>query len=209
MFSNASRLLGLVFFFLRSVGCQISIAQSKGMQVYKLYVRPHLDYGDIIYHKYDPQMCLSFTQKLEQTQYSAALAVSGAWRGTNRQRLYEELGWESLYHRRWYRRLCHFFKLLLSQSPGYLYNEIPPERQIGYNLRNAHDYEIHAARTNRYANTYFYNTLYEWNLLGEEMKISASLPQFKSKLLNIIRPKKNQRTIFVILRVLDTSLSCV
>ena len=40
------------------------------------------------------------TQRLEQTQYSAALAVAGAWRGTNRQRLYEELGWESLYHRR-------------------------------------------------------------------------------------------------------------
>ena len=109
---------------------------------------------------------------------------------TDRQRLYEELGWESLYHRRLYRRLCHFFKLLLSQSPGYLFNEIPPERQIDYNLRNAHDYEIHAARTNRYANTYFYNTLYEYNLLGEEMKKSASLPQFKSKLLNIIRPKK-------------------
>ena len=50
-------------------------------QVYKLYVRPHLDHGDIIYHKYDSQMCLSFTQKLEQTQYSAALAVSGAWGG--------------------------------------------------------------------------------------------------------------------------------
>ena len=24
-------------------------------QIYKLYVRPHLDYGDIIYHKYDPE----------------------------------------------------------------------------------------------------------------------------------------------------------
>ena len=23
-------------------------------QIYKLYVRPHLKYGDIIYHKYDP-----------------------------------------------------------------------------------------------------------------------------------------------------------
>ena len=42
-------------------------------------------------------------EKLEQKQYSAALVVTGAWRGTNRQRLYEELGWESLYHRRWYR----------------------------------------------------------------------------------------------------------
>ena len=35
-------------------------------QIYKLYVRPHLDYGDIIYHRDDPQMQLNFTQRLEQ-----------------------------------------------------------------------------------------------------------------------------------------------
>ena len=69
-------------------------------QIYKLYVRPHLDYGDIVYHKYDPQMHLNFTQRLERTQYCAALAVTGAWRGTSRERLYQELGWEDLYHRR-------------------------------------------------------------------------------------------------------------
>ena len=61
-------------------------------QVYKLYIRPHLDYGDIIYHRFDPEMHLEFTKKLEQVQYSAALAVTGTWRGTSRQRLYEELG---------------------------------------------------------------------------------------------------------------------
>ena len=61
-------------------------------QMYKLYVRPHLDYGDIIYHKHDPDLKLDFTKKLESTQYSAALAVSGAWRGTSRQKLYDELG---------------------------------------------------------------------------------------------------------------------
>jgi len=59
-------------------------------QIYKLYVRPHLDYGDIIYHRNDPEMLQNFTIRLEQTQYSAALAVSGAWRGTNRQKLYKE-----------------------------------------------------------------------------------------------------------------------
>ena len=51
-------------------------------QIYKLYVRPHLDYGDIIYHKHDPKFKLYFTKMLESTQYSATLAVSGAWRGT-------------------------------------------------------------------------------------------------------------------------------
>ena len=64
--------------------------------VYKLYVRPHLDYRDIIYHKFDPEMHLEITKKLEQVQYSAALAVTGAWRGTGRQRLYEKFfAWKS------------------------------------------------------------------------------------------------------------------
>ena len=43
---------------------------------YKLYVRPHLDYG-------------------EQVQYIAALLVSGCWHGINPEMLYDELGWES------------------------------------------------------------------------------------------------------------------
>ena len=56
-------------------------------QMYKRYVRPHLDYGHIIYHKHDPDLKLDFTKKLESTQTSAALVVSGAWRGTSRQAL--------------------------------------------------------------------------------------------------------------------------
>ena len=31
-------------------------------QIYKLYVRPHLDYGDIIYHRHDPEFKLEFTK---------------------------------------------------------------------------------------------------------------------------------------------------
>ena len=38
-------------------------------QVYKLYTRSHLDYGDIIYHKFDPNMHLQFTKKLEQVKF--------------------------------------------------------------------------------------------------------------------------------------------
>ena len=70
-------------------------------ELYKLYVRPHLDYGDVICH-IPPQKC-DFSQdtslnnhmeKLESVQYSAALAVTGAWKGTSREKLYEELGWD-------------------------------------------------------------------------------------------------------------------
>ena len=65
-----------------------------------------LDYSDIICHKYDPDKQLNFTEQLKQTQYKTALAVVGAWKGTNRLRLFEELGWETLCERRQYRTLC-------------------------------------------------------------------------------------------------------
>ena len=151
---------------------------------------------------------LLIAEKLEQTQYSAAFAVTGAWRGTNRQRLYEELDWESLYHGRWYRRLCHFFKLLLSRSPGCLFDEILPERQMGYSLMKVREYEVHTVSTNRFVNTYFYNTLYEWNLLGEEVKKSVSLSQFKNKFLKIVRPQENFIYNISDIAGVDTSKSC-
>ena len=57
---------------------------------YKLYVRPHLDYGDLIYHNQRADLM----KLIEQVQYKAALIVSGCWQGTSRQKLYQELGWE-------------------------------------------------------------------------------------------------------------------
>ena len=159
-------------------------------QMYKLYVRPHLDYGDITYHKYDPHMVLDFTKKLEATQYAAALAVSGAWRGTNRDKLYEELGWEYLYHRRWYRRLIHFYKLKKKRSSLYLYNLFPPEREVHYNLRIPRDFELNISRTKRFSNTYFQNSINEWNSLDVSIRNCETVSQFKTKLINLVRPPK-------------------
>ena len=41
----------------------------------------------------------------EEIQHQAALAVTGAWNNLNRSKLCEELGWESLSDRRWFRRI--------------------------------------------------------------------------------------------------------
>ena len=160
-------------------------------QIYKLYVRPHLDYGDIIYHKYDPDKELNFTEQLEQAQYKAAVAVSGAWKGTNRSRLLEELGWETLFDRRWYRRLCHFFVLLKSKTPHYLYQKIPEQRTVDYNLRKTRYYEPNLSKTIRFYNSYFSNILDEWNKLDKAVQGSPSISVFKRNLLQIIRPIKN------------------
>ena len=124
-------------------------------QIYKLYVSLHLDHGDIIYHKPDPEFTHDMTKTLERIQYSAALAVSGAWRVTNIDRLYEGLGWKSLYYSRWYRRLGQFFKLIMNRSPTYLYQLVPPLWSVKYNLHGANVYESNAERTNWFASTYF------------------------------------------------------
>ena len=49
------------------------------LTIYKSFIRPHLDYSDIIY---DQAYNLSFHQKLESIQYNTALALTGAIRGT-------------------------------------------------------------------------------------------------------------------------------
>ena len=61
--------------------------------IYKLLVRHYLDYGDVIY---DQRYNNSFHQELESIQYNAALAITGAIRCSSREKLYQELGLESL-----------------------------------------------------------------------------------------------------------------
>ena len=78
------------------------------LTIYKCFIRPHLDYGDIIY---DQAYNLSFYQKLESIQYNAALALTGAIRGSSREKLYQELGLESFQLWRWYKKLCCFYKI--------------------------------------------------------------------------------------------------
>ena len=79
------------------------------VNIYKAFVRSHLDYGDIIY---DNPGNDTFRHKIETVQYNAALAITGAIRGTSREKLYQELGFEHFSDRRWSRRLCFFYKII-------------------------------------------------------------------------------------------------
>ena len=94
--------------------------------IYKSFIRPHLDYGDIIY---DQAYNASFYQNLELLQYNACLAITGAIRGTSKEKLYEELGLESLQLRRWFRKLSCFCELFKSKHPHYLFKLIPSRKQ--------------------------------------------------------------------------------
>ena len=130
-------------------------------------------------------------EKLESVQYSAARAVTGTWKGTSREKLYADLGWESLSSRRWSRRLILFYKFINNLAPKYTTDPIPPQRQSRYSLRRQDAIGVIRTRTGRFQSTFYTHCLSEWNKLDEEIRLAPSIAVFKTKLLSKIRPLPN------------------
>ena len=169
-------------------------------QIFKMHVRPHLDYCDMIYHipiktretsDLDSSRTLYYQMKLlESTQYQAALAVSGAWKGTSRTKIYDELGWETLDHRRIFRRLTLFYKIMTGLTPKYLRIPIPLLRGHLFGYRYTNILNTIFCRTDRYQNSFFPDSVTMWNDLGPELRGAESLSIFKKNVLKIYRPVK-------------------
>ena len=129
-------------------------------------------------------------QSLESTQYQAALAVSGAWKGSSTTKLYEELGCESLSGQRWQRRLCQFYKIQNELTPSYLKEPIPQPRMFLYGQRWENVLHEIPCGTSRFLNSFYPDIIRSWNNIGYVFRNCSSLSKFKSKLLNLIRPPK-------------------
>ena len=113
------------------------------LTIYKSLVRTHLDYSDIIY---DQPQNESFCNKLESIQYNAALTITAAIRGTSKVKLYKELGLEFLKSRRWFRRLCTFYKIKTYKIPPTLAHLLPKGTH-SYNTHNSEDITTFQSRT--------------------------------------------------------------
>ena len=163
------------------------LPRSALLTIYKCFVRIHLDYGDIIF---DEAFNNSFHQKIESLQYNAALAITGAIRGTSREKIYQELGLESLQQRRWYRNLCLFFKIYKNQCPKNLF-DIIPQSNCQYRTRNAQNIPHINVKHQFFKNSCFPSTIIEWNKLDSNIRNSETLKIFKSKILKFIRPTAN------------------
>ena len=144
------------------------------LTIYKTLVRPHLDCGDMIYNQ---TYNVSFHRKLESIQYSACLAITGTIRGTSN----EKLGLETLQSRRWFRKLCLFYKIVNNQSPSNLFDYIPNTDRI-YNTRNAADVPRIKSKHNSLNNSYIPSTIIEWNILDQVIRNAESYALFRKHL---------------------------
>ena len=115
--------------------------------------------------------------QIERIQYNAALAITGAIKGTSYTKLYKELGLESLKFRGWFRRLCTFFKVKTSGKPEYLLNLIPTG-QNSYNTRSLNQIETYYCRTDTVKNSFL-----KKKQLDLDIRKSKSYAIFRNALL--------------------------
>ena len=156
------------------------------LTLYKSYIRPHLDYADIIY---DCPGNATFVSKLEKIQYNACLAITGCFRGTSREKLYSELGLESLSDRRYARRMIFFYKIVNKLTPDYLRRYLPVALVAPVNLRARNAIPPLAIRTERFRNTFFPFCISQWNLLDSRIRNLPSALSFKKAIFDFFRPK--------------------
>ena len=161
------------------------LPRSSLLIICKSFVRPHLGYGDVIY---DQPNISRLSDKIESVQYNAALAITGAIRGTSKEKLYQELGLEFLKDRRWLRRMSYLYKIISTKLSPYLYELILP-------LQSSHRYPS-CFQTFRFRTTFFQNSfspfaITECNKLDSDIKNIDSQAMFRKNLLAFIRPLGN------------------
>ena len=164
-------------------------------QMYKSLVRPHLNYCDNIYHipqTMHPQGGITLNsqmERVEQIQYQAALAVTGAWQGTDRVKLYEELGWETLNDRRMCRRLLQVHKIVDDRTPLYLREKLPPmeskSSKILPQVQIPNQFPVKYG-TDRYLHSFFPDATKNWNNIITDFENLPTFEALKKHLITLI-----------------------
>ena len=165
--------------------------------MYKTLVRSHLDYCDVIYHipsiMHQPPLGItlnSLMEKIEKIQYQAALAITGAWQGSSRSKMYDELGWETLSDRRKCRRVLQIHKIINNNTISYLKDKLPANCKEMFSGIIRTTFHAIMCKSNGYKNGFFPNAVPPWNLFMEifNYKVVPSIGVLKNDIIALIRP---------------------
>ena len=143
--------------------------------IYESFVRPHLDYGNIIY---DQPNNSTLSNKIESIQYNAVLAITNPISGTCRDKLYQGLCLESLQNGRWLRWLCYFQKILSTKLPPYLCNLTPPLQR---SHRNPGCLKALQCRAELFQNSFLPYSVNNWNKLDPSIRCAESHSMYQKE----------------------------
>jgi hypothetical protein len=145
-------------------------------RIYLGFIRPLLEYGDIIWD--GPGDVLN---PLETVQLNAARIVIGATARCSTQGLYDETKWDTLANRRAHHRLTLMYKVNNGMTPSYLRDLLPNQVQdrTRYPLRNRGNLDVPLTRLNILSHSFFPQTTRLWNDLPNAVKLRPSVEAFK------------------------------
>ena len=165
-------------------------------EMYKALVRSHIDYCDTIYHipalnnQINANANANFVNgNCWANSIPSCPAITGAWQGSNRSKLYVELGWESLSDRRWCRHILQIRKIKNNMTPSYLIDKLPPSRRLLYRFKNYNTFHEIRCNTSKYKNSFFPDAIISWNNIITNYQNVPSFTQLKEHILPLIRPK--------------------
>ena len=150
---------------------QQSLPRQSSITIYKSLIRPQLGYSDIVYDRAFNEL---FHKNVQSIQYNAAIVITETIRSTSSEKLFLELGLESLKSRLWLWKLCLFYKIFHEKSPSYLFQLIPPNSNV-YSTRSS----------------FFPAVIIEWNNLDINVRNCSSINVFKKEPLKFIRKEPN------------------
>jgi len=149
-------------------------------EIYQIYIRPHLDYCDIIY---DGNISIADMTRLQTLQNRIGRLVTGALFRTSTDRLLDDLGWERLQTRRIIHKLLFFHRIFFNapRLPTYITQIITESRQntTGLNLRNASNLSMPKNRLNSLQHSFFPTTTHLWNQLPLDIRNTYSRHTFR------------------------------
>ena len=149
--------------------------------IYKSFIRPHLDYGDVIY---DQLSNASFSNKNESVQYNTVLAITGSIKGSSHLK-YQELGlstsnkedgWDNCACSINFYQSCNHHIFITYSHKWEILTETPIFSM--YFLVELNTSKI----------LFFPHVINEWNKLDLNIRCFSNYHIFRNALLKFIRP---------------------
>jgi len=152
------------------------------IKIYIAFIRPILEYADIVWDNCTQQS----KELLESIQLEAARIITGLRSGTSHNKLYNELGWETLSTRRNKHKHIMMYKIMHGLSPQYLQDVLNPfinnQNNNPYFLRQTRLFNPPICRTNNYFDSFLPLMCRTTNTTDNDLLNSPTLATFKHKL---------------------------
>ena len=122
---------------------------------------------------------------LESVQYQAALAITGAWKGTSTDKIYKEFDWESQAHK------TQFYKIMNSLTPQYLIDLIPMPRRHLFGRHATKDLYRYQPRNQRFLYSFYPYAINCWDEIGPELRKIETRKIHETRKIESARSKSN------------------